>query len=703
MDRIAHLLVHHRKRVLALTGLTTLLAVACLFRMDFNADVTASLQDGNARGEAFAQLQAKYDATDPITVVLKRADGWRDRAGLEALMETKAALLAVDGVGSVGTMVPELHPLLGTPFTRRSLDSLPSMFLPKLTSGPGSKLLLSEDGTATMAVVSPGDEPISTARRLQAAKLPAGVTATFAGNPVVFASVLDMLGWFLLAIPPSVIGLLLLVFAANIGSRKLAALSILPAVLGSVWTFGLIFGLGFEVDIVTIIVPVFVIVMGSADGLHFVTHLQEARRTQPDPEERVATALREVGVPMILTTISTAAGFLSLLATDVRPIRELGVFVAVGITFAGIISFFSLPALLSGLEIPEPSKHAVGHRLTGLLKKAAGHRAVAVVLAVSLTAFAGATLPGLAVNPDQLFYFKADHPVRASFHEVAELFGGATPLFGELAVDPSRPLAEQADDLKAVTAELAGMGGVKQVFSILDVADAVPESKRADLYLGKLAGPLGKMVAPDGVRFVLFPGRFTTDELQAWLAWADAEPRVRVLTGMPVLFDEISRLVLRAQVSSLALAFALVFAMLLIAYRRLGTTLTAMIPLALTTAVLLGFIAVSGIQLHLLTAVISSIVLGVGIDYAIHLVAAVEHARPQGHGYVLRALDSAGRPIVANALGIAIGMSALFLSPLKPHSQIAGIMWVSMITAAATALVLIPALLPRDGVRAPPA
>ncbi|HJN91406.1 MAG TPA: MMPL family transporter, partial [Dehalococcoidia bacterium] len=501
-----------------------------------------------------------------------------------------------------------------------------------------------------------------------------------------------------LVIPPSVILLLLLVFAANIGSRKLAVLSILPAMLGSLWTFGLIFGLGFEVNIITIIVPIFVIVMGSADGLHFVTHLQTACRTMPDTTERTASVLREVGVPMILTTISTAAGFLSLLATDVGPIRQLGVFVAIGITFAGVIAFFTLPASLSGMDIPPPSSHAVGHRVTGLIKRAARHRVVAALVAVALLAFAGGTLPGLAVDPDQLFFFKDDHPARASFEEMTEVFGGATPLFGELVLDPNRPLADQVDELRAVTAELAELDGIKSVFSILDAAEVMSPAQRAQAFADGGSSPLGKMLTDTGVRFVVFPGAFTTDQLQGWLDWTDGQPKVSSLTGMPILFDEMSRLVLRAQISSLGMAYVLVFFMLLIAYRRLGSTLIAMIPLMVTSAVLLGFIAVSGIQLHLLTAVITSIVIGVGIDYAIHLVAAIEHAREDGPGYVLRGIDHAGRPIVANALGIAVGMSALFLSPLKPHSQIAAIMWVAMLTAAVTTLLFIPALIKREGV-----
>ena len=99
----------------------------------------------------------------------------------------------------------------------------------------------------------------------------------------------------------------------------------------------------------------------------------------------------------------------------------------------------------------------------------------------------------------------------------------------------------------------------------------------------------------------------------------------------------------------------------------------------------------------MVSATISAIVLGVGIDYAIHFIAALDHARPEGPGWVMRAIDKAGRPIVANALGIAIGMTALWLSPFGVHPQISMIMWVSMTTAALTSILVISALCSREG------
>ena len=236
------------------------------------------------------------------------------------------------------------------------------------------------------------------------------------------------------------------------------------------------------------------------------------------------------------------------------------------------------------------------------------------------------------------------------------------------------------------------------MFSVADFAGEVPADQLDAVLAGQAQLPMGKMVSEDGLRFMVLPSEFTTEDLQTWLDFADETPEIRELTGMPVVWDEIARLVLRAQVVSLVVAFVLVTVLLALAYRRLRETLASLVPIALTVMVLLSFIAVSGIQLNLLTAVISGIIIGVGIDYAIHFVAAIDYARRDGDGFVLRAIDRAGRPIVANALGIALALSALWLSPLAVHPQISMIMWVSMTTAALTALVLIPALLPRSGV-----
>ncbi|MDJ0924608.1 MAG: MMPL family transporter [Acidimicrobiia bacterium] len=703
MDRIARVIVEHSHRILAATGLVTLVALLMLFRMDFNGDVASFILEGNETGETFKAVQEKYDTADPINVVVSLEEGksFQSKDGLITLVRVRDDIADVAGVAAIASIIPDENPITGGPITASMIQLAPDEVIDQvLAQNPTATLLLSEDGRHALMMVTPEGDSLTVARNVDDVTPPDGAELTFSGNPVVFASVIDLISWFILIIPPIVIILLVGTFFATIGDRRLSVMALIPAALGAIWTFGLIFGLGNEIDIVTVIVPIFVIVMGSADGLHFVTHFQEEAEN-PDKVERVRLALSHVGVPMILTTISTAAGFLSLVATGVHPIQQLGLFTAIGITFAGVISFFSLPALLSRIDI-EPRHHdaLLGPRVIRGLKALVRVRTPAIVITIVLLGFSAVALPRLDVNPDQLFFFKDDDPVRVAFEKTEEIFGGATPLIGEFVFDPAAGSA-QLERLGVVSDELEALPGVREVFSLPDVAPALPPEQLDAVLAGEVSLPIGDLTSEDGLRFMLLPSGFTTDDLRSWLDYAESTPEIRVLTGMPVVWDEIARLVLRAQVVSLAVAFAMVTVMLALAYRRLRETLVSLVPIALTIMVMLGFIAVSGIQLNLLTAVVSGIVIGVGIDYSIHFIAAIDYARPRGDGYVLRAIERAGRPIVANALGIALALSALWLSPLKIHPQVSRIMWVAMTTAALTALVIIPALLPREGVRPP--
>ncbi len=703
MDRLARFIVHRSKLVLGATGLLTLVAVVMLFRLDFNADITSFIVEGTPTGRQFAEFQDKYDAADPINVVASVPEGrsFEEKENLVLLAELRAALQDVEGVGLVASILPDSNPLTGGAIDAGAISAIPDFALAQIFETPLADLLVSEDGRHTMLIVSPQGDVTAVAREVIDVEV-AGLDVVYSGNPVIFASVIDLLTLFLLAIPPVVILLLVGVFYANIGDRRLSVLAIFPALVGSVWTFGLIFGLGLKADLVTVIVPIFVIVMGSADGLHFVTHFQEESEN-PDPVARVSSALSHVGVPMILTTVSTAAGFLSLLATDVEPIRELGLFTAIGIGFAGVVSFFTLPALVSHLDVrPSHRTALLGPRVTLTLRRLVRNRVAGLAAAAVIAGFGLFTLPLLEVNPDQLFFFKQDDPVRIAFERTEEIFGGATPMAGEFVFDPAGP-PEQLERLLEVSAGMEDLPGVRRVFSIANFADFLTPEQLGAVMSGGEDLPVGKMVTDDGLRFMLLPSGFTSADLGAWVDFAEATPEIRVFTGVPLIWDEMARVVVEAQTVSLVVAFAMVAAMLALAYRRLRETLASLVPIALTIAAVLGFIALSGIQLNLMTAVLSSIILGVGIDYAIHYVAAIDIARGEGPGYVFRAIDRAGRPIVANALGIAVALTALWISPLAYHGQVSMIMWVGMITGAASALLVIPLFLPKEGVSSGPA
>jgi predicted RND superfamily exporter protein len=108
MQSIARFLVRRTRVVLAVTLLVTLAAVAMLPRLSFDVDVASFLLQSTPEGRTLVELQEKYDAGDPITVLLTRTDGgaFTDREGLVLLAQARDALTALDAVASVGSLVP---------------------------------------------------------------------------------------------------------------------------------------------------------------------------------------------------------------------------------------------------------------------------------------------------------------------------------------------------------------------------------------------------------------------------------------------------------------------------------------------------------------------------------------------------------------------------------------------------------------------
>ena len=101
----------------------------------------------------------------------------------------------------------------------------------------------------------------------------------------------------------------------------------------------------------------------------------------------------------------------------------------------------------------------------------------------------------------------------------------------------------------------------------------------------------------------------------------------------------------------------------------------------------------TGFHLNVMTANLSAIAIGVGVDYSIHLISGVYYYRGRGMSRpesVSSALTMVSRPVLANAFGLAIGLSALFFSPLRIHMQAASVMWVAMVVSSMAALLLVP-------------
>jgi predicted RND superfamily exporter protein len=133
--------------------------------------------------------------------------------------------------------------------------------------------------------------------------------------------------------------------------------------------------------------------------------------------------------------------------------------------------------------------------------------------------------------------------------------------------------------------------------------------------------------------------------------------------------------------------------MLWVTLRRFTAALAGLLPIALTICAILGMLSITGFNVNLMTANLSAIAIGVGVDYSIHLISGVYYFRRRGlsrQESVDSAIATVSRPVLANAFGLAIGLSSLFFSPLRIHTQAASVMWVAMVVSSLAALLLVP-------------
>ena len=714
MGRIAGFVYKYSRIIIVLVAILNVVALASFYRFELDTDFLSLFTKGNPRAEEYERLQEKYQIGEAISVLIEQDDSLLEPENLKAVYRLQSEIEELDGVYEVQSFLPSEISLAGHTVTDVGdfIDKHPDLledfiedeyfltdqFL-SADRSKGTIIATLEFDAAAGNVVDSIKGMIQGEERL---------SLSLAGDEIIKDTLWDYLIKIIFILPPCAGILVLLVFFLIIRNRKFTILSIIPAALAVLWTLGTIFWYGQELNLVTVLCPIFVMVMGAADGLHYTTHFLENMSKYSDRRQLTVETMRMVGMPIFLTSITTMAGFGSLAWTEVLPMRQMGMFVSLGIGYAGLLSLFFLPAVLSRIKLPTEPPHTSESRLPRLVLAASRHRRLIVVGFLVIVAISAFNIPRLDVVSNQLMFFKADSEIRQTFDKVEEHFGGALFLIGEITSDRGLNTLRDydfADEVLDTEREMERLPGVKSVLSVFDMVaginematgkDEYPESPRnIQRFLTQIDDEdLASWVSDDGLRMMIKTDDLDSLDMDKLEAFVAGNPNIRLISGMPVLFEEMNRLVVQSQARSLLLALALVFLMLLVTIRRFFAALIALLPIVITIMAIMGMLVVTGFHLNVLTANLSAITVGVGVDYAIHLISGIYYFRRQGldrKESVDSALLSLSRPIMANALGLAIGLSVLFFSPLRVHTQVASVMWIAMVVSSLAALLLIP-------------
>ncbi|MEA3391976.1 MAG: MMPL family transporter, partial [Candidatus Marinimicrobia bacterium] len=429
-------------------ALLMLLGIAGLFQLKLNPDMMIFMPNKSEVKDSYDKMNGVFKSGDEMLIVLHTQKDSLDESTSNSIITLSDTLKSLPGVAYV------ISPVMNG-------EIKDSDFMSEVSS------LIRHDGKweVFMSVVADSGLSRKQIKHIESLINDTGMTYDISGTSFMQKRLVDFIIQILFYLPPLAIGLIFFVFRLQMRSFKATFMSVLPAVVGALWTLGLAGWIGGKVSIITAIAPIFTIIIGSADGLHFVSHYLDARAKGDEKKKAVGSTLALVGIPMIITTITSIGGFLSLLLMDTSAVRELAIFTSTGIAFAGLATWFILPLFLIN-KVSFKAKHTEP-RISGAgLKKLWGWPALVITIIIIAISIFGYSKVKTDFN--QLSMFKKNTDVYQSAEAITEIHGGSMPSYVFIQHDNDILNKELKAEISQFTDSLSQYGKVISPYDVVD-------------------------------------------------------------------------------------------------------------------------------------------------------------------------------------------------------------------------------------------
>ncbi len=546
-----------------------------------------------------------------------------------------------------------------------------------------------------------------------------------AGRPIVEGTLGKLMPQDMKRMAPLVILVIIIVLLIILRSVKGMLLNLTVVLLSTIWTFGLMAVFKIPVYSVSTLIPVMLIAIGVAYGIHLFNHLELFLEKNPRAEKRdaIIDTVRSMWRPVLMAAVTTAVGFLSLLTSQVYPVKYFGIFTAFGVMSAMLFALVLIPAGLVLFGLPKTGKF-LGQKKLNRGKKPFSHSFTEGILnhkfmVIAVTAaIAGISLFGLTrvwIDSSFLANFEASSPIRQTDTFINDHFAGTSSfnviLEGKKTDTFKNPeVLKLTDDLQR---DLGKLHVVGDSFSLTDFMkrmnmvmnednekfNTIPGTKDTIaqyLLLYEMSGD------PENLNSVI-DYTYKTMNLTVQLKSDDSKSIrsvISVINGYRSKFTDLgisinfagsgykalvfSELILKGQVTSLFLSVVIVIILLTLMFKNIRIGLIGSIPILLTSIVNFGVMGLLKIPLGPTTALISSIAVGIGIDYAIHFIERYkEYALtvPDKLEVSRMAMFHSGRAILFNAVVVISGFLVFLFSIFPPNRELGALVSLNMFTS----------------------
>lgn len=562
-----------------------------------------------------------------------------------------------------------------------------------------------------------------------------GIEVKVSGMPYIRTlnsqNIVDEIQWFVLA----ALGVTSLIFFFFFRSFRATLISMITVVIGVMWAFGTLGALGYEITVLTAIIPPLIIVIGIPNCVFLINKYQQEIKKHGNQAKSLQRVITKIGNATLMTNLTTASGFATFIFTQSELLSEFGIVASLNIVAIFLLSLLIIPVIYSYMPPPKEKhlKH-LGNRwiesfvnwmVTTVKQRRVSIYIVSVtVLAVSIIGIYNIKISGSLLE---------DMPKKADFFKdiqfFEEEFEGIMPL--EFMINTQRKNGvTKLTNLKKIEQLALQIEEIPELSSPLSVVDLAKYAKQTyyngnpkyfDLptrqetnfimpyikSLDELQEGTGTFVDSTGqyARLTTFMKDVGTEEMER--IEAKLKPEIEkifppeqfevIMTGKALIFQKGTRYLVKNLILSLGLAILLIALFMAWMFRSFRMIVISLVPNLLPLLMTAGMMGFLGIPIKPSTILVFSIAFGISVDDTIHFLAKYRQELKENHWKIKRSVYPALRETAVSMFYTSIvlffGFSVFMISSFGGTVALGGLVSATLLFAMLANLLLLPSLL----------
>ncbi|MCF7808573.1 MAG: MMPL family transporter [Candidatus Marinimicrobia bacterium] len=473
--------------------------------------------------------------------------------------------------------------------------------------------------------------------------------------------------------------------------------------------------------------PIILLTIANSYGVHVITKFFRKMRDNKDPKTAVRASLNSLALPIFLTAITTIAAFLCMVFAPLEPLMGYGFSISMGIAWAWILSTVFLPSILV-LKKWNPDSAAVSHpshfeRFVIAFGEQVLSRPKTVLITGAIVVLIGiAGIFKLNIEVNMKSFFKPENPIRESLEFMDSEMTGTMDLQLLINADLKSPevlkkmesIQAFMEDHRSVTLSISIADVIKQMHRMINDDDpafeTIPDTRAKVNNLFTMYSMSGdpddfsSLVDYDyekGLATSMMRSISTSeivelvDEIETFLQQEDYKDLNITITGLLIVFRDLVGLIIRSSFISILASVLIIAFIAAYFFKHWFWGVLAVVPLSSAVILNFGLMGIFGVDLNHVTALLSAIIIGVGVDFAIHYISQFRnHLHTHGlDGQLSReTMRDVGFPVILDAAS-NMAFGALLFSMFIPMQHMGGLMIFAMVSTSTATLTLLAILL----------